>query len=109
MSMGALSALEDDDDLFVGSEGRFFAAPSSISALATLYATHPDAVLVGGATDVGLWITKKLQTLPKVIWLGRVRGLDAIEDVPDAVTFGAMVSHEAAIPYLPRSIRISAN
>ncbi len=98
--MGMLGALDDDDDLFVGSEGRFFAAPASIAGLATLYATHPDAVLVGGATDVGLWITKKLQVLPKVIWLGRVRGLDAIDDVRDAVTFGAMVSHEAAIPYL---------
>ena len=98
--MGALSALEDDDDLFVGSDGRFFAAPASIAGLATLYAAHSDAVLVGGATDVGLWITKNLETLPKVIWLGRVRGLDAIDDVGDAVTFGAMASHEAAIPSL---------
>jgi xanthine dehydrogenase small subunit len=94
-----LSALEDDD-VVVGSEECFFAAPASVSALAALYAAHPDAVLVSGATDVGLWITKKLQTLPKIIWLGRVRGLDAIDDVPHAVTFGAMVSHEAAIPYL---------
>ena len=29
-----------------------------------------------------------------------MRGLDAIEEVRDAVTFGAMVSHEAAIPHL---------
>ena len=96
----ALRALAGDDDLFVGDDTRFFAAPASIEALANLYAAHSDAVLVGGATDVGLWITKKLQTLPKIIWLGRVRGLDAIEDGPDAVTFGAMVSHEAAIPSL---------
>ena len=96
----SLSALEDDDDLFVGSDERFFAAPANVAGLARLYAAHPDAVLVAGATDVGLWITKKLQLLPKVIWLGRVRGLDAIEDAPDSVTFGAMVSHEAAIPHL---------
>jgi xanthine dehydrogenase small subunit len=96
----ALSAFDDDDDLFVGSDASFFAAPASLSALATLYGTHPDAVLVGGATDVGLWITKKLQTLPKIIWLGRVRGLDTIDDASGSVTFGAMVSHEAATPYL---------
>jgi len=94
-----LSALEDDD-VVVGTEECFFAAPASVSALAALYAAHPDAVLVSGATDVGLWITKRLQTLPKIIWLGRVRGLDAIDDAPHAVTFGAMVSHEAAIPHL---------
>src|SRR5262245_9929474 len=63
----ALGALADDDDLFVGSDERFFAAPASIARLSKLYATHPDAVLVAGATDVGLWITKKLQTLPKII------------------------------------------
>jgi xanthine dehydrogenase small subunit len=98
--MGALRALEGDDDLCVGSDERFFAAPASVAGLATFYAAHPDAVLVGGATDVGLWITKKLWTLPKIIWLGRVRGLDVIEDRSDAVTLGAMVSHEAAIPHL---------
>jgi xanthine dehydrogenase small subunit len=98
--MRALAALEDDDDLFVGSEEQFFAAPASVAGLARLYAAHSDAVLVAGATDVGLWITKKLQTLPKIIWLGRVRGLDAIEDTRGAVTFGATVSHETAIPHL---------
>ena len=96
----SLSAIEDEDDLFVGSDARFFSAPASLEGLAALYAKHPDAVLVAGATDVGLWITKKLQTLPKIIWLGRVRGLDAIAEAPDAVTFGAMATHEAAIPHL---------
>ena len=96
----ALKALADGDDLFVGTDGRFFAAPASIDALASLYQAHPDAVLVGGATDVGLWITKQLRDLPKIIWLGHVKGLDAIDDSADAVTFGAMASHEAALPYL---------
>ena len=55
---------------------------------------------MAGATDVGLWITKKLQTLPKIIWLGRVPELVEIEKSADGVTFGAMVTHEAAIPHL---------
>jgi xanthine dehydrogenase small subunit len=98
--LAALGAIDDDDDVFVGSDGRFFAAPATIAGLSTLYAAHPDAVLVGGATDVGLWITKKLETLPKIIWLGRVRGLDAIDDARDSVTIGATATHEAAIPSL---------
>ena len=96
----ALGAIDGDEDVFVGGDEQFFAAPASIPALAKLYAAHPDAVLVAGATDVGLWITKKLQTLAKIIWLGRVRGLDAIEDAPASVTYGAMATHEAAIPSL---------
>jgi xanthine dehydrogenase small subunit len=99
-SLAALGAIDDDDDVFVGSDERFFAAPASIAGLATLYAGHPDAVLVGGATDVGLWITKKLKTLSKIIWLGRVRQLDAIEGTGDSITFGATATHEAALPSL---------
>ena len=33
-----------------------------------------------GATDVGLWVTKALHDPARIIWLGRVAGLDAIED-----------------------------
>ena len=97
-----LNAIDAEDDLFVegAEEGHFFAAPASVKSLAKLYKSHPDAVLVAGATDVGLWITKKLQTLPKIIWLGRVAELVEIEKSADGVTFGAMVTHEAAIPHL---------
>jgi xanthine dehydrogenase small subunit len=69
-------------------------------ALAKLYFSHPDATLIAGSTDVGLWVTKQLRDLPKVVWLGRVKGLDEIEDRRDAVSFGAMVTHTEAMPYL---------
>jgi xanthine dehydrogenase small subunit len=96
----ALTALKDDQDVFVGTKERFFAAPATLSSLAKLYYANPDATLVGGSTDVGLWVTKQLRDLPKVIWLGRVKGLDEIEDRQDAVSFGAMVTHTEAMPYL---------
>ena len=95
-----LAALADDADVLVGDDRRFFAAPVSIASLADIYAKHPDAVLVSGATDVGLWVTKQLRDVPKIIWLGRVRGLDAISDEADAVTFGATATHQAAMPHL---------
>jgi xanthine dehydrogenase small subunit len=94
-----LSDWDDRLDVFVGTDKRFFAAPVSVHALAELYARHPDAVLLAGATDVGLWITKQLRDLPKIIWLGRVRGLDEIDASDIAVTLGAAVTHQAALPY----------
>jgi xanthine dehydrogenase small subunit len=96
----ALTDLKDTKDIFIGTKERFFAAPAGITALAKLYYANPDATLVAGATDVGLWVTKQLRDLPKVIWLGRVKGLDEIEDRRDAVSFGAMVTHTEALPYL---------
>jgi xanthine dehydrogenase small subunit len=86
-----LAALGEIDgrDLLVGDDDAFFAAPASEAALADLYARHPDAVLLGGATDVGLWITKRFMELKKIIWLGRVAGLDAIAAGADGLRLGA--------------------
>ncbi|SCX95999.1 xanthine dehydrogenase small subunit [Microvirga guangxiensis] len=91
-----LTELADEQDLFIGNEARFFAAPASEASLATLYAQHPDATLVAGCTDVGLWITKGMAELDRMIWLGRVAGLDRIEDGTDALTIGATVTHAQA-------------
>ncbi|WP_413988052.1 xanthine dehydrogenase small subunit [Labrys okinawensis] len=96
----ALINLQDEMDVFVGDEQRFFAAPASVDALARLYLQHPDATLVAGATDVGLWITKQLRDLKKIIWLGRVAKLDRLTIADDGVSMGATVTHSCALPAL---------
>jgi xanthine dehydrogenase small subunit len=97
----ALYALADHKDVFVGGEAVFFAAPASLDSLAALYARFPDATLVGGATDVGLWVTKQLRDLKRVIWLGRVAGLDKIgESANGALSLGATLKLEDATPLL---------
>jgi xanthine dehydrogenase small subunit len=96
----ALASLDDRADLFVGDEARFFAAPASLDSLASLYERFPDATLVAGATDVGLWITKQLRDLRPVIGLGRVVGLDAIAERGDALSLGAGVTLAESAPLL---------
>jgi xanthine dehydrogenase small subunit len=91
-----LLTVEDGADILIGDASRFFAAPASEDSLARLYAEHPDATLVAGATDVGLWVTKGMAPLDKVIGLGRVAGLDRIEDGADALVLGATATHAAA-------------
>ncbi|WP_245410951.1 xanthine dehydrogenase small subunit [Microvirga flavescens] len=95
-----LAAITDGRDVFVGDATSFFAAPASEDALAKLYANHPDATLVAGSTDVGLWITKAMMDLKKIIWLGRVAGLDRIEYGNDTLSIGATVTHAKALPAL---------
>jgi xanthine dehydrogenase small subunit len=95
-----LAELRDDAGVAVGDDARFFAAPASEDALAALYAAHPEATLVAGATDVGLWITKALRDLDRIIWLGRVAGLDAVSVEADRVTLGATATHAQARPAL---------
>jgi xanthine dehydrogenase small subunit len=91
-----LATIADGEDVFVGNRQSFFAAPATIKSLSSLYEQHPDATLVSGATDVGLWVTKELRRLPKVIWLGRVGELAYIEDHADNLRIGAGVSVESA-------------
>ncbi|HTR13160.1 MAG TPA: xanthine dehydrogenase small subunit, partial [Roseiarcus sp.] len=99
----ALAALDDKRDLFVGDEERFFAAPASLDSLAALYERFPDATLVSGATDVGLWVTKHLRDPRRMIWLGRVAGLAAIEDRANKpLSLGAGVTLAAAHPLLTK-------
>ncbi|MGI9368803.1 MAG: xanthine dehydrogenase small subunit [Ruegeria sp.] len=65
--------------------------PGSSDELADVYAAHPDATLVAGATDVGLWVTKQLRELDPVIFLNRCDDLKEISVTDDRVRFGAMV------------------
>jgi xanthine dehydrogenase small subunit len=92
--------VDRDEGLFVGTPSRFFAAPASEDSLVELCAAHPDATFLSGATDVGLWITKGFQVLEKIIWLGRVKGLDRIEETAETLALGATVTHARAMPRL---------
>jgi xanthine dehydrogenase small subunit len=97
-----LGFLADAEDVFVGTEERFFAAPADLGRLCELYERHPTAAIVSGATDVGLWITKQLRELPKIIHVGRVKGFDRIEETERELLIGAGVTYQAAEPHLTR-------
>lgn len=98
-----LRRIADSRDILIGNGKTFFASPATIDGLAALYGQNPDATIVAGATDVGLWVTKHLQNLPKIIWLGRIAGLDRVEETTNGVLIGAMASYadtEAAMARL---------
>ncbi|WP_417668556.1 xanthine dehydrogenase small subunit [Roseibium sp.] len=91
-----LRELADSRDIYIGNSEGFVASPASLDGLAALYAQHPDATLVAGATDVGLWITKHLRQLPKVIWLGRIENLNRVEETPSGALIGATATYQAS-------------
>jgi xanthine dehydrogenase small subunit len=63
--------------------------------------THPDARIVAGATDVGLWVTKQHRILDEIVWLGDVRDLDLSTPHEDGSwTFAAGVRYSSAHPLL---------
>jgi xanthine dehydrogenase small subunit len=87
-----LSALRDDLDLEIAKDGRRFIAPASLDQFARTYARHPDATIIAGATDAGLWLTKEMRVLDMVIHPGRIAALEGIENKRGALRIGAMTS-----------------
>ena len=83
-------------DLFVGDGENFFAAPATAEALASLVAHHPQARVVSGATDVGLWVTKQLKSQGQIIYTGRAKGFADVGKVGGALHIGAGATYAEA-------------
>ncbi len=79
------------EEMTEGADARVV-QPRSSDALAHWYQDHPEATLIAGATDVGLWVTKGLQNLVPVAFLNQCADLRKIEETPRDWRLGAMVS-----------------
>lgn len=82
--------------------GRGWFAPRDADDLAALLIEYPDARIVAGATDVGLWVTKQLRELGTVIFVGDVADLRRIAEDDDGLTIGAAVRYGEAHAALSR-------
>ncbi len=72
-------------------------APETLDDLATAYAAQPQATLIAGATDVGLWVTKSLRDLDNVIFLNRCTELQHIETTDGSLRIGAGVTMDRVL------------
>ncbi|QJE71748.1 xanthine dehydrogenase small subunit [Aerophototrophica crusticola] len=95
-ALARLQAWADGQTLDVSANGQRFVAPTTLDEFCDLAAAHPDACILSGGTDVGLWVTKQLKRLGTVIYTGKVAGLDAITDAGDHLRIGAAVTYTQA-------------
>lgn len=101
-TLARLEALRDEATVVVGDGRRRFIAPATLDALAETLLAEPEAIIVAGSTDVGLWVTKQLRRLDPVVHVGRVRELQALQETEDGIEIGAGVSHSDAMAVLAR-------
>jgi xanthine dehydrogenase small subunit len=66
--------------------------PGNLAQLLAQRAAHPDAQLVAGCTDVGLWVTKMHMQFDKVLDVTRVAELRRVDDHLDHIAIGAAVT-----------------
>jgi xanthine dehydrogenase small subunit len=95
-----LQALKGEAMLAIDHGDQRWFTPLNEDDLAAIYAEHPDADLVAGATDVGLWVTKQHRRLQTLIDVTRVHELHLLHDDGETLRIGAAVSHRAATPAL---------
>jgi xanthine dehydrogenase small subunit len=96
----ALHTLESDQAVD-GGGSRYF-APRTTPDLADLFARHPDAVLLAGGTDVGLWVTKLHRRLATVISINDVAELRTIVETRTELDIGAGVTYARLLPLFER-------
>lgn len=74
--------------------------PGSVEALAAILAEAPQATIVAGATDVGLWVTKQMRRLDQVVFINHLTELQTIEADDAGITFGAGITYAQAFATL---------
>ena len=96
-----LAALVDGMTVDIGEGKNRIIVPGSVDELAEIYAANPEATLVSGATDVGLWVTKFMRDIGPMIYIGHLAELHSIAEADGRLTLGAAVTYtEARAPML---------
>jgi xanthine dehydrogenase small subunit len=77
---------------------RAFYAPRTIDELAGLLGKHPDATLLAGGTDIGLWVTKQYTEPECLVYVGEVQGLADIRSSDTHLEIGGAATFTDAMP-----------
>ncbi|SIS87780.1 xanthine dehydrogenase small subunit [Paracoccus saliphilus] len=76
--------------------------PADVDDFAAVLEENPDATIVAGATDVGLWVTKFLRDISPAVFIGHL--MKGIEVNGDEIRLGAGVTYSEAAPLIAKHI-----
>lgn len=103
-----LSGLQRATSLHYRAGQQSFFAPRTLSELLQLRASKPDATILAGSTDVGLWITKQFRQLNDIIYLDGVTALKQVSLQNYTLQIGAAVTldqaYQAICEYYPTEL-----
>jgi xanthine dehydrogenase small subunit len=93
-----LRKIARDNSLELRHGKRIFFAPRTIDELASLLDQHPEAKILAGGTDIGLWVTKQHRELDSVVYVGEVEGLADISESDSHIEIGGAATFSDAMP-----------
>ena len=105
LALPVLSAVEgvEQPTASTSSAGPGYMAPRTLAGLLQARAHNPQAQIVAGCTDVGLWVTKMFMEFASVLDVTRVAELRRIEHYRHHVAIGAAVPLADAFAALVQS------
>ena len=68
---------------------KTFFTPRTLAKLTRLRAEYPQATILAGCTDIGLWVNKQLRDLNPMIYIGQIDELTTIQDTEGTLEIGA--------------------
>ena len=101
-----LKAMRDGMRVEIGAGRSRLVIPANLDDLAATLEAEPNATIVSGSTDVGLWVTKFMREIAPAVFIGGLDELRTISEQDGVITIGAGVSYSDAFSYL--SARIPA-
>jgi len=100
-----LAAIPAGADVARGDERAV--VPADTDALAAVLAGNPEATIVAGATDVGLWVTKALRPISPAVFIGHL--MKEIAVTADEIRIGAGVTYSEFLPVVERCLPEAAD
>lgn len=91
-TLALLEQIRPSEALHLSHRGKEYFAPHTSEELAELLVRHPDAHILAGGTDVGLWVTKELREPEKLVYVGQVGDLDYVRVEQNQIEIGAAAS-----------------
>jgi xanthine dehydrogenase small subunit len=91
-----LAAMKDGSRVEIGQGDERLIVPASVDDLAEVLEVEPNATIVAGSTDVGLWVTKQMRAISPAVFIGGLNELQTVRERGGVISIGAGVNYSVA-------------
>lgn len=95
--LAKLEAMQAQKRITSGNNDALFIVPFDENDFAAALLEFPYAIIVAGATDVGLWVTKGFRKINPVIYIGGLKELQGLNVENGSMRIGAGVTYSRAV------------
>jgi xanthine dehydrogenase small subunit len=88
------------ETITVAKNGKRAIIPGTLAGLAQTLADEPQATIVAGSTDVGLWVTKQMRPIDPVVFINHLTDLQTMTEDETGIVIGAGVTYAQALGVL---------